>query len=818
MNNLMLTVLSLSLAGSIIIAFLFLCKPLYKERLSKKWQYYIWLVVIARLIVPFSFELNIVGGLFNEITQRNAPSIIASEPINSVIGSGEANITGVDNEVPIITNTPNIQNVVPDLQTTIPEAQTPAPYSQSDIFNVLISYSWLIWIVVAVILFIRKVTIYQSFVNYIKVGRIPLENMADLERFGKLVEQSNIKRMVGIYTNSLVSSPLLIGFFKPYIVLPTTDISEVDFKHTIMHELTHYKRGDMFYKWLVQLTICLHWFNPLVYLMGREINNACEFSCDESVIKRLDLQEIKAYGNTLLNALGIGGEYKNALSTITLSENKKILGERLNMIKNFRKKSKSAVICAVLFTMVLSMGAGVVGVYGVTNNSVPTLNEAESEILEREREINFTPRPITSARELEQAYEIMEILAEKTRVLGAEMSSIGRQMQSGNWQELMAVMEDLGEEMTRWGEVVSAWGDEVTAFIARHPVSRQDANAIVREHLGVVSNERPLWRLGSSYSFVARNNRAVWRIDYPVHGTFFVDATTGEILRYESNEIPVISGDFEVSIPFIAAGEEVLIGRLNLEQGQVYEASILAAEGNSVFVGVRNVIIQESGGMVAWRPFSSNGNLGSHTTVITHLGEPYVYFFAGSTPFGINTSDLTDVTVRLTMLSEAPLPPTMPAPILPPTPIPIPMPTPPIPTPIPSMQTPPQISVPSVEIPVINGDLELHIPFIAVGDEVLVGQLNLEQGQMYKVSIEAAEGISVFVGVRIYSTPTSQPSYFVGAESFWSPFSSRGNAGSVTETITHCGRLAYLVVGSSRFSSFATDLTDVIVRVTMLQE
>jgi hypothetical protein len=142
----------------------------------------------------------------------------------------------------------------------------------------------------------------------------------------------------------------------------------------------------------------------------------------------------------------------------------------------------------------------------------------------------------------------------------------------------------------------------------------------------------------------------------------------------------------------------------------------------------------------------------------------------------------------------------------------------PIPTPIPPIQTPPPISVPSGEIPIISGDLELHIPFIAVGDEVLVGQLNLEQGQVYKVSIEAAEGISVFAGVRIYSTPTSQPSYFAGTESFWSPFSSRGNAGSVTETITHCGRLAYLVVGSSRFSGFATDLTDVIVRVTMLQE
>jgi beta-lactamase regulating signal transducer with metallopeptidase domain len=240
--------------------------------------------VIARLLVPFSFEVNIIGSLFS-------------------------------GEVSIIANAPDIQDSTADLQVVTHEVQTSALSAQNNVFNVLISHAWLIWAVIAVMLFIRKLTIYQGFANYIKAGGIPLESMADLERFGKLAEQSNIKRMVGICANSLVSSPLLIGFFKPYIVLPAADISEADFKHTILHELTHYKRGDMFYKWLVQITICLHWFNPLVYLMGREINNACEFSCDESVIKKLDNDQIKAYGNTLLNALGFGGEYKNALSS-----------------------------------------------------------------------------------------------------------------------------------------------------------------------------------------------------------------------------------------------------------------------------------------------------------------------------------------------------------------------------------------------------------------------------------------------------------------------------------------------------------------------
>jgi len=214
-----------------------------------------------------------------------------------------------------------------------------------------------VWLVVALLLFVRKVTIYQSFVRYIKAGCVELLNMADLERFGKIVEQSNIRGMVGIYTNSLISSPMLIGFFRPYIVLPTLDISESDFKYTVLHELTHYKRGDMFYKWLVQLTICLHWFNPLVYLMGRKIEDSCELSCDEAVIRNLDYHGIRAYGNTLLNALNIGGEYRNSISSVTLSENKKILEERLNMIKKFKRKSRFVVIATLLVPMIFGVGA-----------------------------------------------------------------------------------------------------------------------------------------------------------------------------------------------------------------------------------------------------------------------------------------------------------------------------------------------------------------------------------------------------------------------------------------------------------------------------
>jgi len=369
MNNLLITVLSLSLSGSILIATLLLCKPFYRERLSKRWHYYIWLIVVVRLLLPFSFEVNLIGSLFEGFNQTGITAwqtgesnTVSDEAVNNFIGDSDSQVI-----LPIPSDT---QNIFSYSQAYLPETQTATPYQQNNLWSAILPNIWLAWLVVALLLFVRKVTIYQSFSRYIKAGRVELSNIGDLERFGKIVEESNIRGMVGIYTHSLISSPLLIGFFRPYIVLPTLDISESDFRYTVLHELTHYKRGDMFYKWLVQLTICLHWFNPLVYLMGREIEDTCELSCDEAVIRNLDYHEIRAYGNTLLNALNIGGEYRNSISSVTLSENKKILEERLNMIKKFKKKSRFAVMVAICATVFLSIGAGVVGVYGMGSPAV----------------------------------------------------------------------------------------------------------------------------------------------------------------------------------------------------------------------------------------------------------------------------------------------------------------------------------------------------------------------------------------------------------------------------------------------------------------
>ena len=360
MTALMKLILSLSLSGSLLILLLLLFRPLYRNRLSKSWQYYIWIVVILRLLLPVTPETSLAGSLFSLEEMRGTDSTAAPESPNdqsmtayNTIKHEAGSSDDLIRDATTAENSPSASAVSPDKEA----------YNEdhSQIF-------FFLWLTGALLLFVRKLTVYQSFVKYVDAGSRPLEDIGLLENFGHIMEQNRIKGAVDLYVNSLVSSPLLIGFLRPRIILPHTSLSESDFYYTALHELTHYRRRDMFYKWLSQLTVCLHWFNPCVYLMSREINRLCELSCDERVIATLSDNARKSYGTTLVNAVGAGGSYKDTLASVTLHESKELLKGRLNAIMQYKKCSKPIKFITLLVTGFLLGAATVLGAYAAPDS------------------------------------------------------------------------------------------------------------------------------------------------------------------------------------------------------------------------------------------------------------------------------------------------------------------------------------------------------------------------------------------------------------------------------------------------------------------
>ena len=347
MNTVWKIFLSMSCSGGLLILALLLGKRCLGNAISRQWRYYIWFIVLLRLLLPFGPEVSLLGSTYRAMDQ--AITQAPSPPPQSAPDISEDELT------PAVGAERADENRQAETWTAVQPLR--------DVGELLLHQIWLVWLVAALGLLIRKITIYQGFIRYVKAGMTPVSDIEKLDQLSAGAERAGVGKPVELCVNPLISSPLLIGAFRPCVVLPRADIPEKEFWYIALHELTHYKRRDMFYKWLVQVTVCLHWFNPLVYLMSREITRACEFSCDEAVLTKMGCDNAQDYGKTLLNAMAAVGKYKESVGAVTLSENKQLLKERLGAIMSFKKKSKAIRLLTGMLTLCVIFSAAFVGVY-----------------------------------------------------------------------------------------------------------------------------------------------------------------------------------------------------------------------------------------------------------------------------------------------------------------------------------------------------------------------------------------------------------------------------------------------------------------------
>lgn len=367
---------SLSLSGGLMILLLsFLCL-LLRKRVSCQWQYYIWIVVVIRLLLPFSLEKNLIGSfgewIHGSIQMRNTDSgeiDISVDSLEQVPEQGQVAFYPLEKKEEKTKISENIEETekAGRLANHIWKA-----------FTELGTYFAIFWLFMAMLLLLRKVTIYQSFIRFIRSGSILVDDIAYLEDLSKEESVLGIHKAVDLKINPLISSPMLIGFFHPCIVLPKGNLPKKEFHYTILHELIHYKRKDIYYKWVVQIVLCIHWFNPLLYLAARSINHLCELSCDEAVVSHLWTNEQRReYAGTLLNAMASKGTLKEELASLTLSENKKLLKERMETIMNgsrekniLGKKILLTVLTAAIIVTSLFTGSYTAGANNVSDTTV----------------------------------------------------------------------------------------------------------------------------------------------------------------------------------------------------------------------------------------------------------------------------------------------------------------------------------------------------------------------------------------------------------------------------------------------------------------
>lgn len=306
-------ILSMTFTGSIISFFLFILKPIIKDKLPKSFQYYMWFSVVIALMLPI-------------------PKII---------------------KIPISNNSVMSMKSMYDFTWWISDSASEKPVNhiftpQNTYFPSTAAILFVFWQLGMILVLGFNIICYVSYVRRLGKHNISAD-WQEIELLNNLLKKEKTLRL---YKNSIVETPILIGFFHPAIILPDKKYEDMKLRNILMHEITHMRRHDIFVKWLLIFAGAIHWFNPLVYFVRREINKACELACDESVIKRLDISEMQQYGDTLI-AVAADSIRKMPLS-ITMFEDKKDLKERLGAIMKHKKHSKGTVIAAsvILFTIV----------------------------------------------------------------------------------------------------------------------------------------------------------------------------------------------------------------------------------------------------------------------------------------------------------------------------------------------------------------------------------------------------------------------------------------------------------------------------------
>jgi len=335
MSEIVKLLLSLSLSGSILAVLVFAVKPFIKHKLSKSIQYYIWIVVLLRLTIPFSFETSIMNGIF-----------YGSQ--TSVVETSQGKVQ------------PTAQNSLLSVQENVANGvyngDTDHGRYFQDLFN---QYAIYIWLLGAIIALTVNLTGYVRFLKYLNDSNI-LANIRENEMLANLL---NNPRNVKLARNRFINTPMLVGIVRPYIIIPDINFNDKQLKNILLHEITHLKRFDITIKWLTMIVSSIHWFNPLMYFIKKDINSSCELACDEAVIKNLSPSEKQDYGDTLISVVALN-KYPTGILQVTMCEEKKGLKERLVAIMNYSRKSKKVIILSVillglLIFSALYLGAGV---------------------------------------------------------------------------------------------------------------------------------------------------------------------------------------------------------------------------------------------------------------------------------------------------------------------------------------------------------------------------------------------------------------------------------------------------------------------------
>lgn len=306
-----MSLLRMSFAGAVMILVVTVIRALTIYKVPKKTFMVLWGIILARLLIPFSIPSALsVYSLFGK-----------KEPVIDNIGG-----TTVTNPLPII------------------QAGQMTASSNHTVNSTSVSSWVIIWIMGALICaLVFSITYWKCYREF--QTSLPVDN--DFTR--NWLNNHQIKRRISIRQSPLISTPLTFGIFHPVILMPkTTDwTNEKVLQYVLAHEFVHIRRLDTIMKLLLIAALCVHWFNPFVWMMYILASRDMELSCDEAVLHLFGEHEKSAYARTLISM----EETRSGFTPLCNNFSKNALEKRMTAIMKTKKSTIFSIALAAFIVV-----------------------------------------------------------------------------------------------------------------------------------------------------------------------------------------------------------------------------------------------------------------------------------------------------------------------------------------------------------------------------------------------------------------------------------------------------------------------------------
>ena len=328
-----ISLLSASLIMSVITLLLLVFFKKMPQLLSAKTRYIVWILVLLAFVIPIrpSFGTGLIQ--LTSPTMTEVTEMVTSKPIVQMLtlSSGPVEVMATNSII------------------------------SHQMGRDMIIASFVVWSIGAMITFIRYLWQYYRFRKMVlrwgdDESDCNVLNMLAtvLSNYGVASHRISIKRC------ALIKSPMLIGFIRPIILLPTTVMEDQAMNMVLEHEVIHYVHKDIWINLLGMIAMCTHWFNPLVKLCCRAMQEEGEAFCDATLLANRSLTYRRYYGEMIIQSLSRGVSEPIALSTCFYGKKFNFKKRILSIMDTSKKLKRFSFIVVISVVSIIMMSGSVI--------------------------------------------------------------------------------------------------------------------------------------------------------------------------------------------------------------------------------------------------------------------------------------------------------------------------------------------------------------------------------------------------------------------------------------------------------------------------